>query len=345
MLSMPSPRKFRSLAFVVLVMSLLLAIAGAATAATVVPINAGNGAYVAGTITVSNNGSTVTVVYETSSGDTAERDWKLGTTHLDVECDPGDFPTNRGGNPQVGRFEFSNDHDPQVDVFTYTFQAPEGCAVACQDSIVIAAHAVVYAYDPVSGGVLGKETGWGNGNAFPGNNWATWFEVPLEGRLVKVASARWRSFANTSSSELLVGRGSLANAVNRTEADFDWTRPGTYDVTFTYDPVALTLTATTEPGGGYVEFQLTQPLASMDSFEIVVTDRDTNSQVDFGSVMVDGMPVGSFVGDGTQHLYGFPSTMLNDGFTFTGSITIGGNFSNGPERSKVDIVVGRCLVQ
>lgn len=322
----------------------LLGVAVPAAAVTVVPINAGNGAYVAGTVTVSNNGSTVTVTYETSSGDTAGLDWKLVETHLDVECDPSAFPTTRSGNPQIGRFEYRTDHNPPVDVFTYTVQAPAGCAVPCEDSIVLAAHAALVAYNPTTGAEVREETGWGQGTDFPGNNWAMWFEAPLGGSVIKVASARWRSFANTTSTELLVGRGSLANAPNRSEAQYTWLRPGTYDVTFTYDRSTLKLIATIEPGGGYVEFLLTQPLARMDSFEVILTDRDTNSQVDVGNVTVDGLPVGSFVGDGTQHIYAFPSTVLDDGFTFTGTITISGNFSSTPERSKVEIFVGRCLV-
>lgn len=342
--------------FAIAASSGLLGFAGPAAAATVTTINAGNGAYLAGTVTVSNNGSSVTVTYETVSGDTPTRDWKLAETHLDVQCDPSGFPTTGGGNPQPGQFAYTTEHDPPVDSFSYTVQAPEGCAVACLDSIVLAAHAALIAIDPATGQQIGEETGWGDGTRFcpvrmPGGggggggcgNWGTWFEAPLGGAVVKAASVRWRSFANTSSSELLVGRGSLTNAPNLTEAHYIWLRPGTYDVTFTYDRNALTLVATIAPGGASVTYQLSQPLAQMDSFDVALTDRDRNSQVDISNVKLDGMPVGSFVGDGTRHVYGFPSNLLDDGFVFTGTISISGNFSNTAELSKVEIAVGRCL--
>lgn len=160
---------------------------------------------------------------------------------------------------------------------------------------------------------------------------------------VKIAGVRYRSFGNTGGNEVYLGQGDLGVSANRVEQGLTWVKPGTYDVTFTYDPMALTLTTTitgdlTPPT---LIYNLTGPLAAMDSFEINVADRDTNSQVDFLNVTLDGNPVGSFVGNDAFASYTFPSSTLDDGFTFTGTLVISGPFSGSQELSRVDIQVGQ----
>lgn len=156
---------------------------------------------------------------------------------------------------------------------------------------------------------------------------------------VKIAGARWRSFANTGGGEVYLGVGDIGVGANRVERNYTWVRPGTYPVVFTYDPANLKLTST--GAYGTLTYNLNAPLQPMDSFEILISDRDTNSQVDFLDVTLEGQPLGSFFGNGGVLVVKLPSADLNDGFTFTGTVSISGNFSISQELSRVDIFVGQ----
>mgnify|MGYP000665198746 CR=1 FL=1 len=61
---------------------------------------------------------------------------------------------------------------------------------------------------------------------------------------LKVAGVRFRSFGNTGGNEIYLGVGDLGVGSNRVEKGHFWSKPGSYPVTFTYDPSALTLVAT-----------------------------------------------------------------------------------------------------
>jgi hypothetical protein len=88
--------------------------------------------------------------------------WELTETHLHVAESVEDIPQNRGGNPQIGRFELSVPHGP---VTTYTYD------ISGQDGDIIAAHAVV---QQVGTNVV--ETAWGEGDRFTQRNWAMYFD-------------------------------------------------------------------------------------------------------------------------------------------------------------------------
>jgi hypothetical protein len=136
-----------------------------------VPLMAGQH-YEAGSITVSNDAENLVVVYETTG------DWVITETHLHVGCDVWDIPMNRGGNPQVGHFDYQGEHDPAVTTVTYTVPLADiECFEACGQDLVIAAHASVERPDG-SGGTQG-ETAWGDGPGFPGHNWAMYFEYEV----------------------------------------------------------------------------------------------------------------------------------------------------------------------
>ena len=72
-----------------------------------------------GTVTVEEVGPNLEVTYDVTGG------WLLSETHLHVadgdSCDTAlaGIPQNRSGNPKVGHFEYSGDHDPMVTSFTY----------------------------------------------------------------------------------------------------------------------------------------------------------------------------------------------------------------------------------
>lgn len=95
----------------------------------------------------------------------------------------------------------------------------------------------------------------------------------------------------------------------------------------------------------YVELyfdRIAEPLV-LDSLLIRVQDLDVDSQVDFYSVDVDGVPLGDFIGDDGLQEFGIPSKELSDGFFLSGYIVLDGPFSGSQELSKVEILVGQGL--
>lgn len=132
-------------------------------------------------------------------------------------------------------------------------------------------------------------------------------------------------------------------AANRSEKGVTWTKPGSYDVAFTYDLQTMTLAADVSGGVGSLTRNLSTPLGNLDSLQIHVVDRDPGGQVDFLNATVDGSPLGSFYGNGDWQTFKFPSNTLNDGFTITGTLVIDGTFGTSRELSKVEIGVGRHL--
>jgi len=86
----------------------------------------------AGQVTVSSDGESLEVTYQTEDG------WEITETHLDIECSLDEIP-QKNGNPIPGKFEYSNDFEPGVTEHTVTINLDDLC---CTDPI-IAAHAVV----------------------------------------------------------------------------------------------------------------------------------------------------------------------------------------------------------
>jgi len=64
-----------------------------------------------GTVTVSNDGDDLTVIYNTTDG------WVMTETHLAVVTEYGDFPMTKKGNPKVGHFPYGGE-----DIFTETWK-------------------------------------------------------------------------------------------------------------------------------------------------------------------------------------------------------------------------------
>ena len=108
------------------------------------------------------NNSIVDIIYQVT-----DPAWCLVETHLDVQSDPANFFTTNSGNPKIGHFTFSStlNCDPnwiiQVDLTTIPGWT-EG------STLYIAAHAVVENQSTT-------ETAWGQGESFPGNSWAMYF--------------------------------------------------------------------------------------------------------------------------------------------------------------------------
>ena len=123
-----------------------------------------------GSVTVSNDGSSLYVEYLVSGG------WQLTETHVAVGQSLDDIPQTKSGNPKVGHFDYSSEHglDPVVTTVTHTIPL-EGL----NGTVVIAAHAVVYK----PGCIPQEETAWAarcGKLGFPGKNWATYFVYTLQ---------------------------------------------------------------------------------------------------------------------------------------------------------------------
>jgi len=86
-----------------------------------------------GTITAEEDASgNVTVTYQIT-----EPGWKIYVTHLYVGPEDG-IPANNKGNPKIGHFPYSMEHNPAVTSYSVTIPAEE-----VGDDYVIAAHAGV----------------------------------------------------------------------------------------------------------------------------------------------------------------------------------------------------------
>lgn len=129
----------------------------------------------AGTVRVSNDGTNLYVEYSTANG------WQLTESHLAIALTLSGIPQTKSGNPKVGNFPYQRTYDPPVTSDVYVFPLDQLAVSLGLDrftcgstSLVIAAHAVVVQLDG-SGGVISRETGWGNGPGFPGANWSMYF--------------------------------------------------------------------------------------------------------------------------------------------------------------------------
>ena len=164
---------------------------------------------------------------------------------------------------------------------------------------------------------------------------------------IKEVAARFRSFRNTGGGEIYLGTGDLGVAANRVERQFTWQKSVSYSVAFDFDGSA-TLTSTVSGPNGTSLSKTIAPPGFMDSFEIILAERDAGSQVFLNNVRLNGQLVGAvFSNDGQSSAYRYAAADfgvdLNTGFHFTAEVTLTGPFSNSQEASKVEILVGRNL--
>jgi len=118
--------------------------------------------HIAGTVTVDIDGENLIITYTTNG------DWTIEATHLSIgNCAEQTIPTTGSGNPKVGHFEHSSDHNDGVNEVVYMLNAS-----VLDDNYCFAAHAEV-------SGPTGGETAWAEGEEFPGNNWAMYVDALL----------------------------------------------------------------------------------------------------------------------------------------------------------------------
>lgn len=121
----------------------------------------------AGTVTIANDETYLYVTFSTSNG------WLLSETHAHVADSLAGIPQTKKGNPKVGNFACQVTHDPEVTEYTLVI-AKSDLSLDGNNSLVIAAHAVVVKYDD-AGNQIANETGWGDGDRFVDRgSWATY---------------------------------------------------------------------------------------------------------------------------------------------------------------------------
>ena len=113
----------------------------------------------------------------------SEPGWCITETHMHVAADVTGIPQTKKGNPKVGQFDYSGQHDC-ITEYTYTVPIEWNAG----DEVVVAAHAVVQNDNGTPTKAKGgkpsnsepsHETAWGYGVPFPGNNWAMYFFYTL----------------------------------------------------------------------------------------------------------------------------------------------------------------------
>ena len=117
-----------------------------------------------GSVTVVWTGNILHITYMT------EGCWRLVETHLAVGESLEDIPQTNSGNPKIGHFPYSEEHNPTVTEYTYDVDVG-----ASSGLFYVAAHAVVCCTCNDR-----CETAWGQGlnhAEFPGNSWALYFTI------------------------------------------------------------------------------------------------------------------------------------------------------------------------
>jgi|GEM_PF-1497108 len=190
----------------------------------------------------------------------SEPGWCITETHMHVAAEASGIPQTKKGNPKVGHFEYSGQHDC-ITEYTYTVPIQWNAGV----EVVVAAHAVVK-NDNSSGTKASKgkpisnepshETAWGAGVPFPGNNWAMYFYYTLcyeGGGGIGTESEPAYAFAPDGSG---IGSPCFPTIPLQSEHGWGWLI-GPYVENFSFELWALPSTCSHQLGFhvGYVEVQ------------------------------------------------------------------------------------------
>ena len=149
---------------------------------------------VVGTVKVSNDDEFLYVEYLITLSDAAN-DWVINETHVDVNLEFKKIPQTKSGNPKPGRFDSKTYHDPGVKAVVHVFSL-EKLGAEPGDTLYVAAQAAITnmaepIFGPGEDGEPGtaddvflgyrEESAWGEGEDFPGSNWAMYFEYDMQG--------------------------------------------------------------------------------------------------------------------------------------------------------------------
>lgn len=121
-----------------------------------------------GTVTVWNDATNLYVKYATTGG------WYLAETHVAVATTLDGIP-QKNGNAAPGQFPYKTIHDPVVTEYTYVIPLAPYVAGT---QLFVATHASVVLLN--GGQIVDQQTGWGNGDPFPGKNWGMYFNFTVQ---------------------------------------------------------------------------------------------------------------------------------------------------------------------
>jgi hypothetical protein len=83
-----------------------------------------------GTVDFSGGGATLKVTIDLDDG------WCMTAAHVDQAMSAADLPTNKAGNPLVGRFDKSRTYDPCVETDSFEFAVNDGSVFAVHANVV-----------------------------------------------------------------------------------------------------------------------------------------------------------------------------------------------------------------
>jgi hypothetical protein len=125
-----------------------------------------------GSVVVANDENELCIQIETSGG------WMMTETHVAIARTPEEFPQTGSGNPKVGQFALSAEHDPAVTSFDHCIFL-EDYGYLPGETLFVAVHAAVV-LEGEGGEVMQEETAWADGYEFEGNSWATYFSYGVQ---------------------------------------------------------------------------------------------------------------------------------------------------------------------
>ncbi len=117
---------------------------------------------------------------------TTTGDWYLYEAHVSIELDWEVIPQHNG-NPVPGQFDYKDEFD---NTQSYTFVIPWLEEWDDADYFYIAGHCALEKV--VEGEVIEQQTGWGDGEDFPGSNWGMYFRIPVPKILVMPDGVRYK---------------------------------------------------------------------------------------------------------------------------------------------------------
>ena len=172
-------------------------------------------------------------------------------------------------------------------------------------------------------------------------------DVSIEKELIGV---RFRSFANTSGSELYTGLIPLAAGSSRVDTDLIWEEENFVMFAFDREADKLVAAVSNESGTTDIEFtELSEALFrkghtyTIDDFtvmQITVVNQDKESEILFSDVKINEQSLDLFLEDTDENDWMVIGIDFSQSFTLTGKIELSGPFSRSQERSVVEIKLG-----
>lgn len=163
----------------ILFVLLMVLVFSSIVATAQVPLIADGGsdasAITVGSVNVTITGFDIFVVMNTDSP------WVLEETKVAVGTSLDEIPQTKKGNPKPGRFPYESGEAiplPDTSIGEHTVY------IAAHADVVNPEEIIGYEPDPqdpnVSVPIYREETAWGEGEDFPGKNWAMYFEYTYE---------------------------------------------------------------------------------------------------------------------------------------------------------------------